>query len=492
MRRRAQGGERDTRRVVRGDWQTPDALAEAVLQCIARDGAPAAVLEPTCGQGAFLAAAARCFPQATLCGFDVSEEYVARARGRLPPERSAVCVADFFTVPWERVVSGLGSPLWVVGNPPWVTNATQGALGVDNLPVKTNARRVAGLDALTGRSNFDISEWMLVRLLEALRGRFFSLAMLCKASVARRVIEAVGARAWSLDGELRTIDAGLHFGAAVEAVLLRVWPARGGRPRGAWPIFKALEASEPSRRWGVVEGGLCNDLDAYERTRDWEGKSALTWRSGLKHDCARVMELNRRDGHWVNGWGERVEVEPEHVFPLLKGSDVANGRLTPTRGVIVTQRRLGEDTRALRETAPRLWTYLCRHRLALEGRRSRIYRGQPPFALFGIGAYAFAPYKIALCGFYKRLGFSLLYPFDGRPVMVDDTVYFLPCATEPEARRILAVLSGERARAFFEARVFWDAKRPLGKALLQRLSLEKLLAEEGDVAMAPGDPCASS
>lgn len=479
MVRRARPMGRDGRRVAFGDWQTPDMLADAVLQLVARDIAPAAVLEPTCGEGAFLAAAARCFPQATLTGFDVSEAYVDRARQRLPTHRTTLAVADCFSLPWERVVSELDTPLLVVGNPPWVTNATLGSLAGANLPVKRNTKHLRGLDALTGTSNFDISEWLLVRLVEVLLGRPFFLAMLCKTSVARRVLADATARGWPLDGELRSIDAKLHFGAAVEAVLLRLWPSQDPSPRERWPVFSALDATEPSRCVGLVAGRPCNDLDAHARTKDLEGAGPIAWRSGIKHDCARVMELDARDGSWVNGLGERVVVEPEYVFPLLKGSDVANGRLTPTKAVIVTQRRLGDDTWALRETAPRLWAYLCRHRRHLEGRKSRVYRGQPPFAIFGVGAYAFAPYKIAICGLYKRLVFSLVRPVGGRPVMVDDTVYFLPCATEHEAERITTALSGTRARAFFEARVFWDAKRPIGKALLQSLSLEKLLAAEG-------------
>ena len=46
------------RRTIRGDYQTPPELAHAVCARLAGDGlAPAAVLEPTCGRGAFLAAA---------------------------------------------------------------------------------------------------------------------------------------------------------------------------------------------------------------------------------------------------------------------------------------------------------------------------------------------------------------------------------------------------------------------------------------------------
>ena len=32
----------------------------------------------------------------------------------------------------------------------------------------------------------------------------------------------------------------------------------------------------------------------------------------------------------------------------------------------------------------------------VQKRKSSIYRGQPPFAMFGIGPYSFAPWKVAI------------------------------------------------------------------------------------------------
>jgi hypothetical protein len=108
------------------------------------------------------------------------------------------------------------------------------------------------------------------------------------------------------------------------------------------------------------------------------------------------------------------------------------------------------------------------------GRKSSIYRGQPDFAIFGIGPYSFAPWKIAISGMYKRCAFTMVGPVDGRPVMLDDTCYFLPFETEAGARRALNALRSPLASDFFAARIFWDSKRPINKALLQQLDLHAL------------------
>jgi hypothetical protein len=469
-------------RVARGDWQTPSALADAVLarvaSTISRARAPRTVVEPTCGKGAFLVAAARRFPRARLLGFDISAEYTELANAAIGGAR--VTKADFFGVDWKRVVAEVDGPLLVTGNPPWVTSAKLGAIGSGNLPAKRNARGLEGLDAITGKSNFDVSEWMIVRLLEALEHSDATLAMLCKSAVARRVIETVAERELEVAPVgLWRIDASAHFDASVSAVLFVAQTQRRARrvPRAtAWPVYGELDAASPEASLGVVDGVLVADAQRYARTRHLTGDSDPEWRSGVKHDCARVMELERgEDGAgWLNGLGERVAIEDDLVHPLLKSSDVANDRAVPSRAMIVPQRALGEDTKELRTKAPRAWKYLSRHRALLDARKSSIYERQPRFAIFGIGPYSFAPWKVAVSGLYKRSTFTVVGPHEGRPVVLDDTCYFLAFDTEARARRAARALRSGAAREFLEARIFWDAKRPITKAILQTLDLRAL------------------
>jgi len=110
----------------------------------------------------------------------------------------------------------------------------------------------------------------------------------------------------------------------------------------------------------------------------------------------------------------------------------------------------------------------------LDRRGSSIYKGRPPFSIFGIGPYSFAPWKVAISGFYKRLNFQQVGPLQGRPVVFDDTCYFLACSSEEESRRVVELLNSNVARDFYRAFVFWDAKRPITAELLQRLSLPGL------------------
>jgi hypothetical protein len=119
------------------------------------------------------------------------------------------------------------------------------------------------------------------------------------------------------------------------------------------------------------------------------------------------------------------------------------------------------------------------HAPLLDQRGSSIYKEQCQFSIFGVGDYSFAPWKIAISGFYKRLSFMIVVPLDNKPVMLDDTCYFLPCQTKEEAETLGRMLNSAPAAEFFSAFVFWDAKRPITVDLLRKLSLTALARELG-------------
>ncbi|MCL4234182.1 MAG: SAM-dependent methyltransferase [Deltaproteobacteria bacterium] len=475
---------RNAQRIEYGDWQTPPELARAVAELLSRLAVrPASILEPTCGQGSFLLAAAELFPGIPLHGYEINPGYVEASRRALAERRGEIHEADFFAWPWEKTIRDLPEPILIVGNPPWVTSAGLGVLGSVNAPIKSNFKKHTGLDAITGKGNFDVSEWMILRLLGALAGRRFALAMLCKAAVARRVLEFTASNRIRIRGAVHRIDAMRHFDAAVDAVLLRLDSDGIGLDADAvvWPVFDRLDATSPVSEMGVIGNRLVSDVAAYRRTRHLEGRSRPEWRSGVKHDCARVMEFECRDGAWINGAGEIVDIEDEFVFPLVKGSDLANGKTQARRAVLVTQRYPGDDTSRIARSAPKSANYLMANEAALAARKSAIYAHQPRYAIFGIGDYSFAPFKVAICGLYKRLAFTLVGNVNGKPVMVDDTCYFLPFANENDAVAAREALSSPTAREFLEARIFWDSKRPITKSILQSLDLEELLADLGMV-----------
>lgn len=464
-----------------GDFQTPTSLARSVCRVVARHGfLPATVVEPTCGGGAFLMGAIEVFPKAEIRGYEHNQKYVSIARNRTAAHRQVkVSCGDFFQRNWDLELAGLPEPVLILGNPPWVTNSAIGLLGGANLPAKSNVDGLPGIDALTGSANFDISEWMIRENIRWLKHRIGAVAVLCKTSVARKVLVS----AWSSNAPIggaviHGIDAQRNFGVSVDACLLYVGVARDRRAHRC-DVYPSLEAVSPCASFGMIDGVLVSDLNAYERLASLRSVSREgVWRSGLKHDCRRVFEFSEMNGELTNGLGERPVVEREVVFPFMKSSDVAKAR-TARKFVMVPQRTMTESPLRLRRTAPNAWRYLVSHRKVIDQRASSIYRGRPPFSIFGVGPYSFAPWKVAIAALYKELRFTKIGPINGRPVLLDDTCYFLPCESEAECDAVHRMVSSPAAIEFWSSMVFWDAKRPVTAKVLNRLDLGRLAAVLG-------------
>lgn len=385
---------------------------------------------------------------------------------------------NFFDTDWDKVIDDqIHAPLFL-GNPPWVTNSSLGALGSLNLPEKTNLKGLRGLEALTGKSNFDISEWMMIRLLESLQRRGGDAALLCKTAVARKMLRYASDRNLSFSGAMIfAINAVKVFDASVDACFF-VFKVIPGDKNYTAKVFESIDSTSDGATIGIVNGQLIANLDLFQRSRSIDGLFRQKWRSGVKHDCSKVMELTITPQGLMNGFGEIADIEPDLVFPLLKSSDVANGRISnPTRRVLITQTYTGEGTSGIETTAIKTWRYLQRHADALDRRQSSIYRDRPRFSIFGIGEYSFAPWKVAISGFYKSLKFQVIPPFESKPVMLDDTCYFLGCHSSDEALKLAARLRSKMAQDFLNAVIFWDAKRPVSTDVLQRLDLDKVSSE---------------
>ena len=466
-----------------GDFQTPTKLAREVCALLGRHEVEAdAVLEPTCGVGAFLVAAARTFPKASLLGWDVNGDYIQQATKSLADigakDRATLAQQDFFAHDWAHELSGISGRLLILGNLPWVTNTTLSGMNGRNLPTKENFQGIRGIQALTGKSNFDISEWMLIQLMKALRGRPSTIAMLCKTGTARKILRF----AWQSEkrvsaASLHRIDAKMHFGASVDACLLLARTGEQGPAEAK--VFADLAAKHPDTVLGMAGQDLVFDIRSYRRISHLEGLCPYQWRSGVKHDCASVMELRFTEANLCNKLGEVVSIEPDYLFPFLKCSDLANERLSPGRFVVVTQRRVGEETSGIALKAPRTWQYLDSHRKLFEARKSSIYNSRIPFALFGIGDYAFAPWKVAVSGLHSSTRFSLIGPVEGKPVFFDDASYFLPFEDEDEARIVTSILNSPSCQNFLASLVFTDSKRPITVELLQRLNIHAIAGEAG-------------
>ena len=458
-----------------GDYQTPDSFAMKVCNLLRDDLQlnPNVIIEPTSGLGNFLYAALNCFQNIKQAyGLEINAEYCKACRTRIPDERLQIINDNFFSYQIEQYI-GEEETLFV-GNPPWATNSELNF----NLPEKENFKRLSGTDAITGASNFDICEYIILKLIEKSINKKVTIAMLCKTSVARNVLLELDRNDIYIDSvKMYNFNSSKVFGISAPACLLFIKMSTTDVKCRDCEVYDIDDPDVIKGHIMFESGRLCN---SNEDVVDLEGTCSIEWRQGVKHDCAGVMELEKKDDNFYrNKNKEEIELEETLVFPLMKSSSFKKPVICSEfkKFVIVTQKKAREETDYIKQLAPKTWEYLFERKELFDSRKSSIYKGAPAFSMFGVGDYSYAEYKVGISGFYKKPLFSLLYNEDRieQPIMVDDTSYFLSFDNYSNAYTCMLLLNSFRVQEFLLSISFKDAKRPYTKKVLQRLDFAKCI-----------------
>lgn len=460
-----------------GDYQTPEFFSLAVCQYLQnqRKLKPSVIIEPTCGVGSFVKSSL-IFDASEIIGIEVNPEYCEICKQDINDPRVRIINADFFSFDLKSVIIDK-EQLLIVGNPPWVNNSTLSTLNSDNLPTKANFKGLKGMDALTGASNFDICEYIILQLITSLSNTNTTIAMLCKTSVARNIFVEMKRTHTNFSAcDIFEFNANKVFGISASACLLVIELCECEVSAEICNVYSFEKPNEIKNSFGYVDGKFYSD--ASKESSDFSGSCCFEWRQGVKHDCSKVMELSQEGTTLVNGLKEVVNIETEYVFPLVKSSMFKSPIVNNFKKyVIVTQKKVREETAHIENDAPKTWAYLASHKEQFSKRKSSIYKDAPDYSMFGVGDYSYAQYKVGVSGFYKKPLFSILTSNDGRPVMTDDTSYFICFPTYDAAYTAMLILNSEKVQQFLLTIAFLDAKRPFTKKVLERIDFHKILRE---------------
>jgi hypothetical protein len=349
----------------------------------------------------------------------------------------------------------------------------------ENLPLKSNFKKHKGIDAITGKGNFDIGEFVALMIIEAFHNSEGWFAFLLKNSVIRNIVFDQKQRMFKISNIRKfSIDSKKEFDVSVEAALFY---CEFNRPEEF--IVKEDDFNSNYRKgcsFGWVKNDFVSDVDKYKYTLNIEGKCQFEWRQGIKHDLSMIMELEKKNNLYVNGKGEEFELEKDLVYGFLKSSDLKKQVIRDCRkNTIVTQKMVGENTSYIREFFPKTFKYLKQHDESFKQRKSSIYKNKPDYSIFGVGEYSFSPFKVAISGLYKRYLFSLVLPIYGKPAMLDDTCYMIGFDNVEYAAYSMILLNSQKAGDFLKSITFPDAKRVFTKEVLMRIDLLKLLQSTG-------------
>ena len=458
-----------------GDYQTPEHFSLTICQYLknVRNIHPTIVVEPTCGVGSFLKSS-KIFGASEIIGIEVNPEYCEICKETIFDSRVHIINADIFSFDLGTLLKDKEHVL-IIGNPPWVNNSTLSILNSDNLPLKVNFKCLKGMDAITGASNFDICEYIILQLITSMYDTNTTIAMLCKTSVARNVfLEMKRTHIDFSSCDIYEFNANKVFGINANACLLVIELRRNAISGDVCNVYSFDKPQEKKSSFGYVDGNFYSNT--MQKADDFSGECCFEWRQGVKHDCSKVMELTVNGSVLTNGMEEIVDIESNYIFPLVKSSMFKSPVINSfNKFVIVTQKKVREDTSHIEVDAPKTWNYLKSHEETFSKRKSSIYKGAPNFSMFGVGDYSYASYKVGVSGFYKRPLFSVLVSESRKPVMTDDTSYFICFPSYYMAYTAMVILNSERVQNFLMTIAFLDAKRPFTKKVLGRIDFRKIL-----------------
>ena len=470
-----------------GDFQTNEVLANKVTVHLASKSiSPEIIVEPTCGKGNFIIASLKNFQNIqNIFGIEIYKPYVWEAKFSIAnfflenpkTKRPIISIThcNIFDFDFKQIEKRFSDKdILVIGNPPWVTNSKLGSLNSTNLPKKTNFKNHSGLDAMTGKGNFDIAEFITLTMLEAFQKMKGHLLLLVKNSVVKNIVFDQPKNKYNIASiEKHCIDSKKEFNVSVEASLF--YCELNITPEFDCTEFNFYNNQSSYQKFGWLNDKFVSNIDTYIHTKEIDGECPFVWRQGLKHDCSSIMELDKVNEHYVNGLNEEVKLEDDLVYGILKSSDLKNTVINQTRKfTIVTQRKIGQETKYIKYNYPKTYQYLTEHQANFDARKSSIYNNKPLFSIFGIGDYSFKPYKVAISGLYKTFHFTLILPQSDKPVMLDDTCYLIGFDKIEFAAYALILLNSDTTMRFLQSVTFADAKRTFTKDVLMRIDLLEL------------------
>jgi len=474
-----------------GDFQTPIHLTDKICSILEdSDFTPDAVIEPTCGEGNFVISAIKIFPTLKhIYCVDTQSKYEWLFKLnilKLSFDQNIPAKIEFYrdNIFTHRISNRfrkfLNSKerqnLLIIGNPPWITCSELSVLNSDNLPYKANIKNHRGIEAITGKGNFDIAENIILRVIQQFHDKEGKIVMLCKTSVIRNIVRDIPKLRLKIsDMRAMLIDAKKEFDISTDAALFIADLNTKGEK---FCLVSSLYKPDAQiRKYGWLNDKFVSDIELYKQYKHIDGHSPFEWRQGVKHDAEKVMVLKITEDGLLNGLQEYVEIEEYLLYPFIKGSDLIKNLVIKgtINKIIITQTSPQEDTIHIKADYPMLWDYLVSHAQYLDKRKSIIYKKRARFSIFGIGDYSFKPYKVAISGLYKEPKFSLIFPSDSKSVMLDDTCYYLSFDSLNDAFFTWVLLNKDEVKKFLSSVVFLDSKRPYTKEILMRVDLYKLV-----------------
>lgn len=532
-------------RHIMGEHYTPVWLVRHVLDGIGYFGDhQAALIDPTCGSGAFLVEAlARQLRVGSemnpgkIEGMDMNPLAVLTARvnylcalNRLPEKQSfhiPVRLGDVLPPEeeglWSAPTGDIRQFDYVVGNPPWIN--------WESIDAETRRQTMhlwktyglfvhSGMDAILGKGKKDLS--MLITLASA--DQYLKpngkMVFLITQSALKSQGAADGFRRFKLpDGKgLRVIKAedmtGLKpFESANNrtAILYMIKGSETTYPlpyiywnksaAGMEPIELCAEPVDPgdiTSPWMTLPAesrGIVRKITGVSGYRAHEGvntggANGVYWVKILARSGSGLIQIHNLPETSKRQIPEvETEIEEGLLYPLIRASDLKRWHAIPSGHIILAQdpyKRKGITEGIMQRNYPRTLEYLTRFENQLRERAAykRYYRDADPFySMFDVGEYSLAPIKVI----WQRFGSDMkaaVVEGAGKPVVCQETVVQVSAASADEAWYLAGMLNSRVVGWTITAYSMAGGKSFAGPNLLRYVRIPQFEANSAQMAIA--------
>jgi methylase of polypeptide subunit release factors len=213
-----------------------------------------------------------------------------------------------------------------------------------------------------------------------------------------------------------------------------------GRPKALRAIRKILGRSDYIAHAGCNSGGA----------------NAVYWVNivGRRPD-GLVIISNITEGAKRKVESIQAAIEPDLLYPLLRGRDVKRWMAKPSAYIIMTQdpeKRRGIDEDIMKTQYPKTYQYLKRFEEVLRQRAAfkryftrkdksnRIIETGPFYSMFDVGDYTFAPYKVVWTRI-ANIQAAVIFQKDRKSIIPQETLSLVAFDIKEEAHYLCAMVN---------------------------------------------------
>jgi methylase of polypeptide subunit release factors len=226
-------------------------------------------------------------------------------------------------------------------------------------------------------------------------------------------------------------------------------------------VAEPVDPNNPTSPWLTVHPDARKAVRKVLGRSDYEahagaytgGANAVYWVDiVLKRPDGLVVVRNITEGAKVKVDEVTETIEPNLLYPLLRGRDVQRWRAEPSTFIILVHNQDGSviPESDFQRNFPRTYGYLKRFEPVLRQRRDAMVqgmyrRGLPFYSYSAVGTYTFAPWKVVWPNIASYLTAAVVGSSDGKVIVPQHIVTLVACDSEEEAHYLCALINSSLA-----------------------------------------------